>query len=128
MKIDLSQITAYREESERHKAALQRAKTGLEFCRLQMKQTKESLARAKVSPLVKDIIKAMPKDSIEVMPAPGVIYVTAHVSQAEFVGAESFLAEHFRLHDSHDFPCHTNYQYRSPPGEFVVFHAVVRKF
>lgn len=128
MKIDLSQITAYREESERHKAALQRAKTGLEFCRLQIKQTKESLAHAKVSPLVKDIIKAMPKDSIEVMPAPGVIYVTAHVSQAEFVGAESFLAEHFRLHDSHDFPCHTNYQYRSPPGEFVVFHAVVRKF
>lgn len=128
MKIDLSQIASYREESERHKAALQRAKTGLEFCRLQMKQTKESLARAKVSPLIKDIIKVMPKDSVEVMPAPGVIYVTAHVSQAEFVGAESFLAEHFRLHDSHDFPCHTNYQYRSPPGEFVVFHAVVRKF
>jgi hypothetical protein len=62
MKIDLSQITAYREESERHKAALQRAKTGLEFCRLQMKQTKESLSRAKVSPLIKDIIKVMPKE------------------------------------------------------------------
>lgn len=128
MLIDLSQITAYREEAERHKAAIQSAKTSLDFCRLQIKQTKDALARAKVSPLIKDIIKVMPKDSVEVMPAPGVIYVTAHVSQAEFVGAESFIVERFRLHDSHDFPCHTNYQYRSPPGEFVVFHAVVRKF
>lgn len=128
MKIDLSQIASYREESERHKAALQRAKTGLEFCRLQMKQTKESLARAKVSSLVKEIIKVMPEGMVEVMPAPGVIYVTAHLSQAEFIGVESFIVEHFRLHDSHDFPCHTNYQYRSPPGEFVEFHAVVRKF
>ena len=80
MNIDLSQIKSYEEDMAKAKSDLEKAKRQLEYNRLQIKQSREALKRAKASPLIKAFIKAMPKDHVDVMPAPQIAYVSVVLS------------------------------------------------
>lgn len=80
MNLDMAQLATYKREIEEWEEKLKEAKDKLEFLRLQAKQTRASAARAKRDPTIKAFIKAMPKDHVEVMPAPGSVYVSIHLS------------------------------------------------
>lgn len=126
MKVDLSQVSHYKDEIQRHRAKQQEIKVALDFNRLQLKQAFATLASAKKNPLIKDIVGAMPPESVEIMPAPGVVYVTANLSQEQHAQVSCILDKHFKLDETQEFIGHTNMKYIGVPG--IVFYAVVKKF
>ena len=95
------QLIHHAESLQKAKEAMDKAKLDTEYHRLQIKQTKEQRARAKKSPVIRWFIDKMPKDYVEVEPAPGAIYVSINLSAMQYSLYCEDLDEHLELWESH---------------------------
>lgn len=80
MQVDLSQLSIYEQDLTKTIAVIERATSDIEYLRLQIKQTKAAVTAAKKDALIKAFVAKYGKDNVEVMPAPGINYVTVHVN------------------------------------------------
>lgn len=80
MELDLRELTRYEQRISEENARIAEEKRLLEHYRLQAKQTREMIAVAKKHETLRAFIKAMPKDCVEVTPAPGTIYASITLS------------------------------------------------
>ena len=76
--LDLSQLKSYEKDIARHQQALADAKRNLEYAKLQAKQTRQC-AKLASDMHIKALIKAYPKDTVDVMPSPGTLWISTHL-------------------------------------------------
>jgi hypothetical protein len=76
MNLDIDQITQYERDLATATELAAQAKRKIDYCRLQLKNTRAKAKQAKQDPLIKEFIKRMPKDQVRVTPASDLIYVS----------------------------------------------------
>lgn len=79
MQIIRTQLDHYAQRIKESQEELERAKRALEHNRLQAKQVRAMIKLAHHHATLKAFIKAMPRDEVEVEPAPSVIYANVHL-------------------------------------------------
>lgn len=80
MDINLEQLERHAKALELAKADLAKAKRDIEHQRLQLKEIRLQVKRTKSDELIKAFVAAMPKDCVEIVPAPGLTYVSVTLS------------------------------------------------
>lgn len=128
MNIDLSHLTRLQADKLAAESDLEKAKRNLEFLRLQVRDTKAALKRAKSSELIKLFVKKHPTDYVEVTPGAGCVYVSItfdnrlQASLYSDVPAELGLKIHEQRQVTDQLGSPTLTVYRTPHEPGVLFY------